>query len=317
MLMDARAEETVQRFFWRWLQLDGGRLHHPLEETDKDAELFPEYDAGLRRAMRTELEAFVRRVFFEGDASFEQLLADNHAYVNGALAELYGVEGGPTGADEWAWVELDPEERSGLLTRAAFLTVFASADVRSPIRRGVFVIEEVLCNALGEPPPNASDTPVTGGEVDDGSGGTVVRTVREDVEARTQGEPCSGCHRVINPVGFAFGHYDAIGRWRSEELGTGLPIDASGMLQGSDVDGEVGGAVELSRQLSRSERVRSCFARRFMTRALGHAPGELDECATEHVQRRFADTGSMWEMVLAIVESDAFRYVSTHDPEEE
>lgn len=310
LLMDPRSEQTIQRFTWHWLQLDGGRLHNALEEAAKDAATFPEYDDALKAAMRTELEAFVRRVVIEEDASFERLLLDTSAYVNGPLARLYGVEDGPNDESTWAWVELPASQRGGLLTRAAFLTVFASSNVHSPIRRGVFVVEEMLCNALGEPPPNASDTPIEGGTVDDGSGGTVVRTVRQDVEARTSDTQCAGCHGVINPVGFSFERYDAIGRWQETELGTGLPIDDSGRIQGSDVDGPVDGALELSQALARSARARSCYARRWMTHALGQAPGELDRCAVESVERRFADSGSVRELLLAIVESDAFRYVN-------
>ena len=315
MLADPRAEHTLQSFFWQWLQLDGGQLHHALEDTDKDAEMFPEYGSELQAAMRTELEAFVRRVVLEEGGGFDALLTDNRAYVNGPLAALYGVEDGPATADEWAWVELDDAQRGGLLTRAAFLTVFASSDVRSPIRRGVFVVEEVLCNGLGEPPPNASDVPVGGGEVEDGSGGTVVRTVREDVEARTGGEPCSTCHSVINPVGFAFEHYDAIGRWQNHELQTGLPIDSTGRLQGSDVDGDLADALDLSRRLARSERVRGCFADRWMTRALGEKPGTADACSRQAVQQRFRETGDIRELLVSIVTSDTFRYLAI--PEED
>ena len=260
--------------------------------------------------MRTELEAFVRRVVLEEGGGFEALLTDNRAYVNGPLAALYGVEDGPATADEWEWVELDDGQRGGLLTRAAFLTVFASSDVHSPIRRGVFVMEEVLCNELGEPPPNASDVPVTGGEVEG-----EIRTVRQDVEARTQGEPCSTCHSVINPVGFTFEHYDAIGRWQDNALATGLPVDSSGRLVASDVDGAVTDALDLSARLARSERVRGCFADRWMTKALGEAPGPMDACARERVQQRFLETGDVRELLVSIVASEAFRYVAV--PEED
>jgi hypothetical protein len=315
MLMDPRAEATVQSFFWRWMQLDGGRLHHALEDTEKDATLFPEYDQALRVAMRSELEAFVRRVFFEEGASFDRLLTDTSAYVDPSLAALYGVEGGPTAAGEWQWVELDGARRGGLLTRAAFLTVFSAANVQSPIRRGVFVMEEVLCQELGEPPPNASDVAVTGGEVDDGAGGTVVRSVREDVQARTSEGSCTTCHSVINPVGFAFEHYDAIGRWQDTEALSGREIDSSGRLSGTDVDGEVADALELSHALARSSRVRQCLADRWLGRALGHSPGEQDQCTREAVQSRFAQSGSMRELLLAIVESDAFRYLNVAEEE--
>jgi len=306
LLSDPRAESAIQGFFWDWMQLDGGRLHHALEDTDKDGTLYPEYDGAMRQAMRTELEAFIEKVVLEEGGSIDALFNDRRAYVNGPLADLYGVEGGPTDADTWEWVELPEGERGGLLTRAAFLTVFSAANVQSPIRRGVFVVEEVLCNALGEPPPNASDLPVEGGTVD----GEVL-SVREDVAARTGGAGCNGCHAVINPVGFAFENYDAIGRYRTEELGTGLPIDSSGQIQGSDVDGDIADALELSRSLSRSERVRECLADRWMTRAIGQAPGELDQCALDGARERFAETGTLRDLIVAIVVSDSFRYVNT------
>jgi hypothetical protein len=311
LLADPRAETAVQDFFWQWMQLNGGRLHHALEDTDKSSTLFPEYDPALRSAMRTELEAFIHRVVVEEGGSVDALFNDNRAYVNGPLAELYGVENGPTDADTWEWIELDPNERGGLLTRAAFLTVFSAANVQSPIRRGVFVIEEVLCSPLGEPPPNASDVPVEGGTVD----GEVL-SVREDVLSRTGGDGCNACHSVINPVGFAFENYDAIGRFRTEELTSGLPIDASGQLQGSDVDGSIEGALELSRALSGSAQVRGCLADRWMTRAIGHAPGALDQCALDAARERFAEAGTLRELIVAIVASDTFRYVNTSEVSE-
>src|SRR5690606_10777554 len=111
LLDSPRAEHNVQRFFSRWLQLDGGQLHHALEATEKDATLYPEYGASLQAAMRIESEAFIKRTFFEEDGNFEKLFTGNYAYVNSDLAALYGVDG-PTG-DDYAWVDLDPGERAG------------------------------------------------------------------------------------------------------------------------------------------------------------------------------------------------------------
>ncbi len=306
LLEDPRAEASIQGFFWDWMQLDGGRLHHALEDADKDGTLYPEYGPELRAAMRTELEAFIRKIVVEEGGSMEALFNNNRAYVNGPLAELYGVEGGPTDADTWQWVELPASQRGGLLTRAAFLTVFSAANVQSPIRRGVFVVEEVLCNELGMPPPNASDVPVEGGTVDG-----EVRSVRQDVEARTSGDGCTACHSVINPIGFTFEAYDAIGRFQTEEVTTGMPIDSTGQIQGSDVDGPVNDAVELSRALGNSARVRDCLANRWMTKAIGQEPGTLDQCALDAARARFAETGTLRDLIVAIVQSDSFRYVNT------
>jgi hypothetical protein len=304
MLDDPRAQATIQGFVWHWLQLDGGRLHHALEDVQKDPERFPEVDPALLTAMGTELSAFVARTILEDDGNFDALFNSRSAYVNAPLARLYGVEDGPTG-DDWAWVELNAAERGGLLTRAAFLTVFAAANVQSPIRRGVFVLEEVLCNELGDPPPNANDVPVVGGTVT-GASGTKVLSVRQDVEARTQGNDCAGCHTVINPVGFTFEHYDAIGRYRSQELGTNLPLDSQGALRGTDVDGPLTDALQLSKSLGQSKKARACFARRFAGHALGQPESSIDRCAAQALSPTFTEGGSVRDLILDLIASEAF-----------
>lgn len=302
MLEHPRAEHNVQRFFSSWLQLDGGQLHHALEDTDKDAGLFPNYDAALRTAMRVESEAFVRRAFFES-GRFDELFSGNYAYVNGPLAELYGTDA-PADPDSYHWVEL--EDRGGLFNRAAFLTVLSTANVTAPIRRGVWVLKEALCMPLGDPPPNVDDSPVEGGEKKNANGEIELMTVRQDVEARTAGATCQGCHAVINPVGFTFENFDAIGRWQTHEASTGLPVDASGQLQGTDVDGELDG-LALNVALAASTQVRSCFAQRWARAALG--ADQLDACAAKQIESVFAESGDMRELLLAVVASDAFRFV--------
>lgn len=317
LLADPRAEHNIQRFFSGWLQLDGGQLHHPLESTDKDTTLYPEYDDALRAAMRAETEAFVRRTFFEEGASFDKLFTGTYAYVNGPLAALYGVDG--PSDDSYQWVDLDSSERAGLLTRAAFLTVLSTKNVTAPIRRGVWVIEEALCKKLGDPPPNANDTPVEGGSVQNEDGEIEVRTVREDVEARTSDDQCAACHSVINPVGFSFENYDAIGRWQIDEVGTGLPVDASGKLVGSDVDGDLVDARDLSQRLAESEQVRGCFASMWAGTAFGQGSGTghdfaIDSCSEQQIAERFAAAngsgGDMRELLLGIIDSNAFRFIN-------
>ncbi len=311
MLADPRTDTNLQHFVSQWLQLDGGQLHFPLEESVKDPELFPSYDPALQAAMRTETEALVRKVFFEQDGDFTALLQSRDAYVNHALAEIYGVDG-PADDDTWAWVELPAGQRAGLLTRAAFLTVYGSARAQSPIRRGVFVLEEVMCIALSDPPPDVNNTPVDGGETVDDDGNPIVRTVREETEIRTGGNGCIGCHHVINPVGFAFEHYDAVGGWQDDELVSGMPIDASGALVG-DVEGPIDGAVQVSERLAGSVQVRECFADRWAEAALGVEGTALDPCTQRDVRDRFVETGDMRELLIALVTSNGFRYFSTEE----
>lgn len=309
LLDDPRAEKAVQRFMSSWLQLDGGVLHNALEEVEKDPAFYPEFDPGLRDAMRTETEAFVRRAFFEEQGSLEDLLSARYAYVNGPLAALYEVPG-PADAASWQWVELDPSQRAGILTRGAFLTVLSTKNVTAPIRRGVWVLEELMCTELGEPPANANNVAVDGGVVDG-----ELRTVRDDVTERTTtSEPCTGCHTTINPIGFTFENYDAIGRYQTMEVTSGLPIDASGTIATSgDVDGPVANARDLSSRLATSKKVQQCFVGRWYRAAIGSDLSESDQCALAAIEQEFEQGGSMRDLVLAVIESDAFRYLNVSE----
>src|SRR5690606_11598740 len=121
-------------------------------------------------------------------------------------------------------------------------------------------------------------SPVEGGEVD----GEVL-TVRENVELRTGDTECQTCHAAINPLGFAFEGYDAIGRVQVEEVTSGLPVDTRATIIATDVDGEYAGAVALSEALAQSEQVRSCFAQRWASAAFGTHAG-IDSCSQQHIE---------------------------------
>jgi len=304
LLADERAKPVLRSFLAQWLELDGATILPSLADTPKDAKQFPSFDAALRQSMRREIEMFMDHVMFEADGSLDELFNSTRAYVNGPLAKLYGVKG-PSGADDWAWVDLDATERAGMLTRAGFLAVHASQNVTSPIRRGVYLLKEVLCVKLPSPPANVDNTPVevTGGEV---------KTVRDATLQRTGSPTCAGCHTRINELGFAFEHYDAIGRWQTAEAQTGAMVDASADLSksGSSLQGKVDGALELSRRLAQSPEVASCATAKWFELALRRSPVELDACSVQQIQAKTRATHSIRELLLALVESDAFLNVS-------
>jgi hypothetical protein len=308
LLADERAKPVLRSFLSEWLELDGAVILPSLEETPKDSDLFPGFDDVLRDSMRREIEMFMDYVMFEEDGSLDALFSGTRAYVNGPLAEHYGVEG-PESAEEWQWVDLDPTERAGMLTRAGFLAVHASQTVTSPIRRGVYLLTEVLCVDLPSPPANVDNTPVEVSEDDVADG---VTTVREATLKRTGGASCAGCHVPINELGFAFEHYDAVGRWQDAELATGATIDASAQLSqaGEGLDGAVDGAIELSARLAKSPAVAECATRKWFEVALRRSPVELDACSLQKIQAKVADTRSIRELLLAMVESDAFLHVN-------
>ncbi len=304
LLDDERAKPVLRAFLADWLELGGATILPSLEDTPKDAKLFPGFDGVLRQSMRRELEMFMDHVMFEADGSMETLFTSTRAYVNAPLARLYGVQGGPTGSDDWAWVELNPTERAGMLTRAGFLAVHASQNVTSPIRRGVYLLKEVLCAPLPPPPANVDNTPleVTG----------ELKTVREATLQRTGSPSCGACHTRINELGFAFEHYDAIGRWQDAEAQTGARVSASADLSksGSSLQGTIDGALELSALLAKSPEVAACATKRWFEVALRRSPVALDACSVQRIQAKVAETGSIRELLLALVESDAFLHVS-------
>ncbi len=303
MLASPRAAARLRAMVTTWLHIDGAGLRLVLEELNKDPDLYPEFSPALLDAMRIEAEALVDRAVLQEDSKgFEDLLTSREAYVNASLASLYGVQG-PADDDTWEWVTLPQEERAGILTRAAFLSVHAGQRVQSPIFRGVYVLEEILCADLGDPPPTANDTPIEEG--DDPEGGPL--TVREAVDARTMDDAtCAACHALINPTGFLFEHYDAVGRWRTEEVQSGLPIDAAAGLTIGDVAAEMPDAVSLSESLAKSTDAKSCFAKRWVQEAL-ETEG-VDACTQDEVVTAFVETGDVRSLVEGIVRSPAFRY---------
>jgi hypothetical protein len=307
MLDDERARPVLRSFLAEWLELDGAAILPSLEDTPKSPELFADFDDTLRSSMRREVEMFMDHVMFEEEGSLAALFGSTRAYVNAPLAELYGVKG-PSSADDWAWVDLNPAERAGMLTRAGFLAVHATQNVTSPIRRGVYMLTEVLCVDLPSPPANVDNTPVEATEGD-------AESVREATQQRTGSPSCAGCHIEINELGFAFEHYDAVGRWQDEEAETGSTIDATATLSnaGDGYDGPVDGAVELSERLAQSPEVLRCVTHKWFEKALRRSPVELDACSVQEIRAKTAEAGSLRELLLAMVESDAFLNVNHGD----
>jgi hypothetical protein len=302
MMSTDRSREMAHDFVRGWLQLDGGTVHFGLLEAPKDTTIYPAINDELRAAMMTEIGALVEKTVFDG-GTVADLFTDTSAYVNGPLAKLYGVVGGPTSATDWQWVNLDPSQRAGLLTRAAFATVYSSNKVQSPIRRGTFVLRRIMCFNQAPPPPNVDNRPIE--DLDSGS----PKTIRQATEIRTMGAACIGCHSRIDPIGFAFEHYDAIGGYRDNEVITNLPLDSTGYLsQSGNADGPVANAVELSNLLAQSEAATDCLTKQWFSHAIRNDPELVDECTYGEVKDAMGESRSMRELLVAIVTSNAFMY---------
>lgn len=291
-----KARQAVGSFFRQWLGLER------IDGVTKDAATFPEYNAELNDKWRASLLAYVENVVFDGSGTLDELFTSPTLYVDPVLAALYDVDG----ADH---VGFEPSTapagtRAGLLTQPGLMALLANPDQSSPIRRGVFVREKILCQPIPPPPADVVIEPPTAAPG---------LTTRERFAAHTAAEECAACHVMIDPIGFGFEGYDALGRYRTEE--NGLPVDVSGALELTDdvsVEGPFNGALELSQKLAASSMVRDCVLGQAFTYAVGRvADPVVDQCALDEVRARFAETSSLREMLIAIATSEAFRSVSS------
>jgi hypothetical protein len=290
LLSSERAKDALASFHLQWLGLDN------LLDLDKDPNAFPSFDESLSQAMRQETVDFADFVIRRGDGRLQTLLSAPFTVASPSLRSLYGVSAAP-GAD--GAVALDPSQRAGLLTQAAFLTAHAHANQTSPVQRGLYVRKNLLCTELPDPPMNVNATP----PAPDPNA-----TTRQRFEQHRADPSCVGCHNLLDPIGVGFESYDAIGRFRSTE--NGLPVDSRGELVGAgEASGSFAGAVELAARLSTSADVRACVRKQWFRFSLGRFEGADDACSLQQLQRDFeASDFDVKALLLSLVTSDAFRY---------
>jgi hypothetical protein len=193
-------------------------------------------------------------------------------------------------------VALDPAQRAGVLTQGAILATHASAKETSPVSRGVFVRERLLCSPPPPPPANVETVlPEPDGKA----------SVRERLAKHRSDPACAGCHKLIDPIGFGFEAYDAVGLWRGK---AGAPaIDVSGEVFGTnDADGVFEGVPALAMRLGASGQVSSCVVETFARYAYGRSLTD-DDCSLATVRARLgAARGRLSELLVALTQTDAF-----------
>lgn len=288
MLADPRARYAVHDFYSQWLELD------LIDNLEKDKTIFPTFTKEIRGLVRKETEAFMDYVIWEGDGNVQTLLTADFSFMNAKLAAFYGVEG-PSGS-EFEKVQLSGE-RGGLLTQASFLASQAKPNQASPIHRGKFVREQLLCQPL-PPPPNDANLVLP--ELDSNL------TTRERFSQHSSDPSCSGCHELLDPIGFGFENFDGAGNFRTQE--NNQPIDASGELIATDVDGPFVGVTELVSKLASSEQVRNCVVTQYFRYGNGRAEAGDDRCSLEPLMGEFAQGGNLRELIVSFTQTDAFLY---------
>ncbi|MBV1860242.1 MAG: DUF1588 domain-containing protein, partial [Nannocystaceae bacterium] len=224
-------------------------------------------------------------------------LTSRDTQVNDALAGLYGVAAPAPG--EWAATTL-PEDRPGLLGRAALLAEHSTSTSSAPIFRGRLVRTQLLCEQI---PPAPADAMANTPEYPPGS------TERERTKILMTHMNCGACHVLMNPIGLGFEHFDATGAWRELDVDGSLVDDSGEILPDTGgVAGEFDGLPALASKLADDDDVAACFATQFYRHALGLEASEVMQCAIEPVQQTFANSGGdIPTLLTALVRSDAFR----------
>ena len=288
MLSDAKSEALVQNFVTQWLNL---RL---LDGVSPDPKVFPQFDNALKNAMRRETELFAAAVIRE-DRSILDFVGGRFTYVNERLAEHYGIAG--VRGSEFRRVELADEQHSGVLTHASVLTLTSNPGRTSPVKRGKWILENLLGSPPPDPPPDVPDLETTQKSQPN-------LPLRKQLEIHRQNAVCASCHKTMDQLGFGLENFDAIGRWRERD--GQFAVDSSGTLPGG---AKFRGPLELARTLDkrRGEFAR-CLAEKMLTFALGRELSPPDRCAVDKIVDEVESQDYKFSaLVKAIVGSDPFR----------
>jgi hypothetical protein len=262
MLLDPQSQALVSDFAGQWLNIRRVAAVKP------DATMYPAFNADLAAAMQTESSMLFSEMLSKGRPLSELLTAD-YTFVNPALATFYGMT--PPAASGFSKVPLAGSHRTGFLTQASFLTLTSNPTRTSPVKRGKWVLEQLLCSPPPPPPPGVNIAAIDGGGM----------SVRAKLEAHRAKEPCHSCHSLMDPIGLSFENFDGVGAYRtSDQYGA---IDATGTLNTSSGAVNFNGATELVPIVSKDERMAPCAASKVLTYAVGRGFSTADATALKNV----------------------------------
>ena len=312
LLDDSKSHPTVAFFFDNLLPIPD------LSGLTRDATTFPKWSSSIGVAMRSEVQRVLEYEIFENTTqvaapyaagSWPALLTAPYTFVNQSLFSYYGSSTFAAGASVTGTtltkVGLNTSQRLGLLTLGGMAAGSTISSNTNPVLRGSFIVNKLMCRNIELPvgfTPMAPD-PYSG------------KTARERYSKHSSAAICAQCHQYLDPLGFPFENYDAVGQYRATERWTDpstnttydTPIDASGAVPG--VAGSAKNAVELAQLLATSSEAESCFASHWMRFAYGRSLTDADGCNQQTIGNAFKDAGyNVKSLLLAITQSDGFLY---------
>ncbi|MGE3844699.1 MAG: DUF1592 domain-containing protein [Vicinamibacterales bacterium] len=288
MLMDRRSDALIDNFFGQWL---GTRA---IARATPDPKAFPGFDSDLRVAFETETRLFLQDQLRSNRGALE-LFTANYTYLNERLARHYGVAHVYGG--HFRRVTFGDDRRAGILGQGSVLTTTSYADRTSPVLRGKWILETLLGTPPPPPPPNVPP-------LEDTSDGTVTSSVRVRMERHRKNPVCATCHSRLDPLGFAFENFDAVGRWRTTDGGS--PVDPSGSFpDGSKFDGP---ATFRRLLLTQSDALVGTLVEKLLTYALGRGLEVSDMPVVREIVGEAKRAEYRWStLITAVVKSLPFQ----------
>jgi hypothetical protein len=287
MLKDPRSHALVENFADQWLQIRN------LAAVTPDPKLYPGWDNELRNSMRKETELFFENIMRENRSVLE-LVDANYSFINERLARHYGVEG-VTG-NEFQKVVFKDNKRGGVLTQGSILTITSNPTRTSPVKRGKWILENIVGAPPPPPPPNVPELK----EAKEAKG-----SLRQRMEQHRENAMCASCHARMDPIGFGFENYDGVGKWR--DMDGEYPVDAAGKLLSGEDFRDAGELKKILVGKKRDEFL-ECLASKLLTFALGRGMEYYDRPSIDGIVKTMAkDHYRFAALVSGVVKSPAFQ----------
>ena len=264
-------QAQLARFITGWLDMG------TMDQISKAPDVYPEFTPAVVTAMQQEFDQFVAAQLNGGNGTLAGFMTATSANVPAALSVIYGSDLQTSG--------LDPRHRRGVLSLPALLASHSSDVSSGPVQRGLLVRRQLLCQYVPPPPPSVLDQ-ITKMPVDTAD---TSKTTRQKFEDHLNMPSCAACHASFDPIGFGMEDMDGIGRFRTTE--NGLPVDSTGSLTNTDVDGPFEGPAALSLKLAQSAQLATCMVNHFFSFAQARDAEDADQCVIQEWSAKFAQGG--------------------------
>jgi hypothetical protein len=290
LVASPQARPAFRSFLHQWMATD------QVSTVNKDSAIYPNFTPALAASMAKELDQYFDQILWSGTGSLREFFTSPQSFLDSSLAAtIYNVQAPGNGSQP---TMLDGRTRQGILTRAGFLAAHSDVDSSGPVPRGVFVLNSMLCGPPLSPPPNVPPAPPAADAI------AAHQTTRQRFETHLNQAFCKGCHTTIDGVGFGFEEFDGVGVYRTTENGS--PVDTSGNLQGSDVDGPFVGVSQLAQKLAGSKDMLNCYVKQAYRYAMGQEESPGSQAALAAMQSALTADSPMTDVFKSLMADPSF-----------